>query len=183
MPVSKWAGNCYSIAVMCVEKNVISGKPRYGHYRGPIHKDSMFARNITIGFCQHGWVELADGRIWDPTRWVFECVEPYIYVGKNDHYDVGGNVARKRFKMPAPAFDAGKKVLDLDLEDSMLSIVRMMLGDTRESKTFTVEQVAWVSTEDPASFGGGAQLLYEELARLKMDAFVPLDNWRLVMEG
>lgn len=47
----------------------------------------MFYTRSKAGFCRHGWVELEDGCVLDPTRWVFEHVEPYIYVGDPSDFE------------------------------------------------------------------------------------------------
>lgn len=75
---SKWKGNCFGIAGALVAKKLVEGVAVYGFYHGPIAKTSMFAGRA---FTHHGWVLQPDGTVVDPTRWVFEDVEPYIYVG------------------------------------------------------------------------------------------------------
>lgn len=179
----EWKGNCYGIASLCLDKGLVpNGILRYGHYRGPIHKDSMFAKSRGMGFCQHGWIELPDNTVWDPTRWVFENVEPYIYIGKNDHYDVGGNIHRMATRMPAPKFDESAKMIELVAEDAVLNIVKDILRDHRQGNKFTINQVGWIANEDPRTFGNMAKSFYKSLEKCKMDAFVPVDNWRMVME-
>lgn len=63
-----WKGRCFEIASRLVREGLVSGHAVYGHWRGDVAKGSMFYGN-TCGFVQHGWVVLADGRIFDPTRW------------------------------------------------------------------------------------------------------------------
>jgi hypothetical protein len=82
-PPETWVGNCYAIAYQLVEAGLVEGRAVYGHYLGPIAKDSFFSeKGLAVGFVPHGWVLMGDGRVLDPTRWVFENVEPYIYVGE-----------------------------------------------------------------------------------------------------
>ena len=39
----------------------------------------------------HGWIELDDGNICDPTRWTLDDTEPDIYVGPmTGEYDLNG---------------------------------------------------------------------------------------------
>lgn len=75
---SKWKGNCYGIAGALVAKKLVEGVAVYGLYHGHIAKTSMFAGQP---FARHGWVLAPDGTVIDPTRWVFEDVEPYIFEG------------------------------------------------------------------------------------------------------
>lgn len=92
LSVEDWKGNCYAVAQACLTTGVVKGKAEYGIWEGPIAEGSYF-ENYPIA--RHGWVRLPDGRIWDPTRWVFENVEPYIYVGPDDYYDFGASRLRK----------------------------------------------------------------------------------------
>ena len=89
-PTDDWRGNCFALAAQAVTHGIVEGRAVYGTWRGPISEDSIFFEHQGE-FVIHGWVNLPDGRICDPTRWVFEAVEPYIYIGKNDHYDEGVN--------------------------------------------------------------------------------------------
>lgn len=44
-------------------------------------------RTDAKGHVVHTWVEMPDGSIIDPTRWVFEGSWPYTYRGVADFYD------------------------------------------------------------------------------------------------
>ncbi|MCP4427241.1 MAG: hypothetical protein GY803_22360 [Chloroflexi bacterium] len=88
---SKWAGQSYATAVALVRHGLIKGTVRYGYWLGPVAPESPFFGRPIIS---HGWVDLGDDHVCDPTRWVFEAVDPYIYEGPNDHYDFGGNYLR-----------------------------------------------------------------------------------------
>ena len=83
IPAEKWKGRCYAIACAIVEFNLVEGTAVYGHWTGPIAATSLFANRRDLGFCHHGWIILKDGRVLDPTRWVFESVDPYIFVGED----------------------------------------------------------------------------------------------------
>jgi len=86
-PVEKWPGNCHAIAHAIVKAKLVDGIAVYGHWTGPVHPQSSFYSRSKAGFCRHGWVELADGRVLDPTRWVFENVKPYLYIGDPADFD------------------------------------------------------------------------------------------------
>ena len=83
-----WKARCHEIS--CALKDAFPehfGKAvtRYGAYDGRVAVTSMFYGRP---FIRHGWLEMPDGTIIDPTRWVFEDCKPYIYHGPNDEeYD------------------------------------------------------------------------------------------------
>jgi hypothetical protein len=91
--VKDWPGNCYSVAVNIVESGLVEGRPEYGIWQGEIAPGSYFDDRP---IARHGWVRLPDGQVLDPTRWVFEGVDPYIYIGSGDDYDFGAADLRAR---------------------------------------------------------------------------------------
>jgi hypothetical protein len=85
IPTKKWVGNCFGIAQALVEAGLVKGTAVYGHWVGPIARTSHFADRRAVGFTNHGWVLLEDGEtVVDPTRWVFEARDPYIFIGKKE---------------------------------------------------------------------------------------------------
>lgn len=94
VPVEKWSGNCYAIACSMLRAKLLKGRPAYGHWVGDVHPRSPFYSK-TSPFQRHGWVVVEErgphaerpGLVVDPTRWVFEAVEPYIYVGRPNDVD------------------------------------------------------------------------------------------------
>jgi len=86
----KWVARCYEISCRIVEAGLVDGEAVYGHWTGDIAPGSHFSdRGKRLPFVQHGWILLKDGRVLDPTRWVFEKVEPYLYIGEEpDHWSV-----------------------------------------------------------------------------------------------
>lgn len=76
-----WVARCYEISCAIVKAGLVDGDAVYGHWIGPVSPKSHFARARGLPFVPHGWILLKDGRVLDPTRWVFENVEPYLYVG------------------------------------------------------------------------------------------------------
>jgi hypothetical protein len=121
IPAKEWAGKCTEIARRLKQSKLSLGAKtteHYGLWTGPIAKNSRFyGRPIT----HHGWLQRGD-TIIDPTRWAFEGLEPYIYVGKNDFYDDGGqDFQMERIgqcpeptgpaKFPAPRDPAAQEIL------------------------------------------------------------------------
>lgn len=80
-PAARWVSRCYEIAFKLVAAELVPGRAVYGHYLGPVAAGSYFSTRGANGFVGHGWISLPDGRVLDPTRWVFEGREPYLYVG------------------------------------------------------------------------------------------------------
>ena len=70
-PAARWEMRCYEIASRLVHARAVEGKAVYGHWRGPVHPAAPFTSVVVV---RHGWINLPDGRICDPTRWVFEQV-------------------------------------------------------------------------------------------------------------
>lgn len=87
---STWVARCYEISCRIVAAGLVDGEAVYGHWIGDVAPGSYFSeRSRALGFVNHGWVLLKDGRVLDPTRWVFENVAPYLYVGEPpDHWNV-----------------------------------------------------------------------------------------------
>ena len=90
IPAAKWPGKSFFIATEFVDCGVVEGKAVYGIYTGPIEEDGVTFGGRLLG--RHGWVETPDGKIVDPTRWVYEDVVPYVHVGDVDdpEYDRAG---------------------------------------------------------------------------------------------
>lgn len=84
-----WVARCYEISCAIVAAGLVDGEAVYGHWLGDVAPGSHFADRGRMAFIQHGWILLKDGRVLDPTRWVFENVAPYLYVGEEpDHWSV-----------------------------------------------------------------------------------------------
>jgi hypothetical protein len=81
VPLDHWFGQCHMVAVLIHHAGLVGGSVCYGKYRGDISTKSPL-HGVTT---RHGWIEV-DGQVYDPTRWVWEGVEPYIYLGSGDEY-------------------------------------------------------------------------------------------------
>lgn len=75
----EWPGRCFEISRALVQKMGVEGRAAYGFWTGPVTPSMFF--DGSAARVRHGWVVIPDGRIIDPTRFVFEHAEPYIYVG------------------------------------------------------------------------------------------------------
>lgn len=197
IPVEEWPGNCHAIAVAAQQAGLFPGvKSRYGHYSGPVAEGSMFHKHK---YPRHGWLVRGDGVIIDPTRWVFEDVEPYIAVippfdaEKQAQYDVGGaRLERALFgdrppPGPTEGFGARKKP-----EKCPLWIKSWQHGAANyiwnifqcAPQALTLAQVYWLAHRLPEEFGGRAtaRAIFEAIALAGRKVFIPIDYWHAVVE-
>jgi hypothetical protein len=151
------------------------GKDRYGHYHGFIHPECE--RFGDRQFTHHGWIERRT-TIVDPTRWVFECVEPYIYVGPKDDedYDFGGNRVKAMYMRPAPPFDPTSGSGDTwELPDNIERFAKFILG--HEDKTVSCVQVMWLANLPLDMLGEFAKPVYEFIInKVGLPGMIPMDN-------
>lgn len=176
VPVKRWRGHCWEIAALMVQHRVIEGATRYGHWVGPVAKKSMFyARPIV----HHGWIELPDGRVCDPTRFEFEQVAPYIYLGRADHYDAGGNIYRLATErpVPAPAPDEARQFA-LDLTDQARAHVTLLLSWPGPSYSFG--QLFWLANLALCRLHPHALDIFTAIRGAGQAALIPRDNDDLV---
>jgi hypothetical protein len=179
IPSIAWIGNCYSISYSMVQSGIVEGKAVYGHWTGPISKYNPFYSVSQVGFCRHGWIIKEDGEIVDPTRWVFEGKTPYIYVGKNDYYDEGGNNLRKSMTEPPPQYSKTEKQFSLNLDKKTLDFVNKLLGYS--GKNLSMGQLFWLANLSLVDLGEHAKDIYYALEEKGMAAAIPLDNQRKIL--
>jgi len=176
-PVAEWPGNCYGVAAAIVKAGLVEGVAVYGHWLGPVHPDGYFGDRTGLPVVQHGWILSPEGEIIDPTRWVFENVQPYIYVGRNDAaYDEGGNAVREWLLSPCPA-PTGERKFTLTLGPTVLRKVQKLLGD--QSTSFTNEQVFWLANLPYDRLRPFAPEIYAAFKEHEhIEAYIPIDNRR-----
>jgi hypothetical protein len=183
VPLDDWKGNCFAIATQIVEKGLVEGRAVYGHWLGPVAKDSFFAHRRKLPFIQHGWILLKDGRILDPTRWVFEATKPYLYVGEDDedYYDEGGDRLRTAMTQarPVPKWKPdGQMGPKLKLTAKETAFVRSLLGDGAGpvGKPLTREQLFWLANAPYALLGEHAKAIFLAIKGARLGALIPIDN-------
>jgi hypothetical protein len=185
IPVSEWGGNCYGIACACVEKGVVKGKARYGQFHGYIARTGRFAgRQVN----QHGWVEMENGKIFDPTRWAFEDTTPYIYVGDSlDDYDMGANKLKKMMNIrssTAPEYNEKSLQVKLASDKKTLKDIKELLNDKRKGNTFSINQLHWLSGINPLeSDFDFAKRIFNALKDSGQGGLIPIDNYEYVFNG
>jgi len=172
IPVKKWPGRCHEIACAMLKAGLVEGKDRYGHYFGPIADDcEKFGGRA---FTHHGWIESGD-KIIDPTRWVFENVDPYIYIGPKDDpdYDFGGNRLRKMMMKPCPPFDKAHKVYKLP--DHLKAYCQLMIGTDRDEVSGA--QAMWLANLPLDILDDRAEPLFRWIAEgVGLPGLIPMDN-------
>ena len=177
-PLKTWPGNCYGVACAMLEAGLVRGRATYGHYHGFI--SDLSERFAGRAFTQHGWIT-RKSTIVDPTRWVFEACDPYIYVGPKDDedYDMGGNRVRLMHMRPPPPFSTDYK--SYIVPRHLLPFAQMMLGTT--SDTICGPQVMWLANLPLDMLGDMAKPVFEWIVNdVKIPGFIPMDN-RLYILG
>lgn len=182
--LDKWPGQCFAISTLMVDKGLVpGGKAVYGHYNGPVAKDSIFAKRAIV---RHGWIKVGD-TVVDPTRYVFEGDgspdKAYVHVGPaGPEYDQGGNAFLAKTMLPPPPFDQTQKTFTIKNEGFRLAVDMLIPGF---SGTLSMGQAFWLgklpadgSTIQPEV----VRIVYAGLNGLGLKALVPLDNWQMIME-
>lgn len=192
LDVNKWKGSCYYVACQIVKEDVLMTDCRavYGHYLGYISPKSIFKYRRDMPFCQHGWIELSNGDIVDPTRWVFEAKDPYIALIKKDtaeEYDEGGNEWRHATQTPPPAYDVADKQVSFKYKEfdrlDGRTYVLGLLGDKRkEIDNLCQEQIFWLANLSLQTLGIYAREIYDYIKFIDCDAFIPIDNMNKAFE-
>jgi hypothetical protein len=189
----RWHGRCYEIA--CVAAKLYGGRPIYGHWLGGVKNGGHWAERAGHPFIAHGWLLLADGKVLDPTRWSFENVEPYVFVGESEgEYDEGGNRLREKLLKPCPAYapDGGgtrlprmNRRVELELDPHVWAFL-MGLSDGeiayRDGEPWmTLAHAFWVANLPLSMFTDKeAKAVFGALRKAKLGALVPADNMAAV---
>jgi hypothetical protein len=185
-PTEGWKGNCFGIASEFVKKGLTKGVAVYGHWLGPIAETSFFGKKRGLPFCQHGWVLMPDKTIVDPTRWVFEDVEPYIYSGPDvdGFYDEGGNEFRMMTLGPPPDYDPTERRYEITksvMRSVTWNFVEKILAiniTEQEPGFLTLSQIHWLAKLSPERLGEHQVGVYRALEKLDRVALIPIDNYR-----
>lgn len=173
IPLNRWPGNCFAVAKAMERKGLVRGQAVYGLWLGRVAPGSLFHGNPII---QHGWLKEPDGTVIDPTRFEFEQVAPYIFVGPNNGlYDEGGNTLLRDFETACPAFDAGQRIVHLELP---AAAQLWLAGHTRTTTIVTVDQAFWLGNLSLMTLGDHAESLYRALIAAGYGEAIPLDNRR-----
>lgn len=192
-PAAQWVSRCFEIASRFVQHGLVpeGSVAVYGHWRGPIAPGSHFDHGTGLPFVQHGWVLCPFGSVVDPTRWVFEGVEPYVYAGPADHYDEGGNEWREGREGEAPTFDQDEETVTFsksvmpssdawNFVEKLLGLHNVLGDDGYEPGMMTVVQLRWLAHRSPRSLGPHALAVFTAICKLGERALIPIDNLKRV---
>lgn len=172
LPVKAWRGQCYAVACRIAQEGIVAGYAQYGLWTGPVHTKSIFAKRTIV---RHGWI-VSGNRIIDPTRFEFEQVKPYIYVGDNDYYDAAGQNFLGQWGRPIPTFNVNDAEITLPLSLTVKNYLLDLVGHPY----FTLDTVFYLSNIPVAHLGAHAREFYSALDKTGNSAFVPIDSWRLI---
>jgi len=127
IPAVDWHGKCYGIASAIVDAGLVEGRACYGFYYGPVDPTGYWREQASRGMQRHGWIQLPDERVCDPTRWSFENVEPYLHLGAaGTEYDEGMNRIAEATMQPCPISDSQDELQLMPLSTRAASAVQVL---------------------------------------------------------
>lgn len=148
IPVETWPGKCYEVA--CALARALNwgtrAAPVYGLFKGRISPDCT----LFSGIARHGWIQLQDGRIVDPTRWVFRASAPTIEVfvpGSDafeqaaEDYDEGAQTLANFTEMPDPDPQQPIHKLPAMMQALLPRITRSLTAP----KELALNQLSWLA--------------------------------------
>lgn len=191
VPVENWKGRCHEICTAIIDVKLIDGRAQYGLYLGPIHPDGYFGdRKI----CRHGWIMHENDSIVDPTRWVFENTDPYVFycppfAPAYAEYDLAG----ARFEHgddPIPPDDMDAQQFDFSgISQELTEFLHVIFdfGNMVPSRLtvaaqldwlpkLTMARMYWLAHRPVADLGQFAKPIYERIIELGHAALLPIDN-------
>lgn len=187
IPANKWVNRCHEIASAIVDAGLVKGRAVYGIYTGPVSESSYFSGDRPGH--RHGWVKLKDGRVLDPTRWVFEDVPPYIFCHKRPReYDEGMQSLKAAWRRPCPTEEEcnGDAGFTLMLPPATAIHLKALADNQgkREDCSYAAPRmlIGWLANLSVMELDKHALPFYVALANKGLKALVPIDNWMAVME-
>lgn len=178
-----WEGNCYAIACAVVAAGLVEGHAVYGSWHGRVNPEGYWSEQADRLWQRHGWVLLPDDRILDPTRWSFEAVEPYLWIGENDgNYDEGNDALHTAIfdSRPCPEYDDDGEQYDWQLSTfAAMHLQVLSKGVLRhEDGLFQLcfNQVFWIANIPYGMLGPFAQEIYQKIIDMGRPALIPMDN-------
>lgn len=183
-----WINRCHEISSLAIKKGCIAGSVIYGNYYGPVGldcpKEEWIIRKKQGYPIRHGWIRQPDNVIVDPTRWVFEGVNPYVALilssdKEHKEYDPGAQLLRARTAGPLPTRGSDKLEHNLELDKALITWSKVMLQD-KQGPPYTVLQIMWLANLTPTVLGVVAPSFYRALADADYKTAIPVDYWDLV---
>lgn len=189
MPLERWPGSCYGVALRVVECfRIPNTHAVYGHYLGPVaHSCALFSRRTLI---RHGWILAGDGLIIDPTRWVFEAAEPYIASFPRGgtgtaygDYDEGGEQWIRSSCGPPPVFRGDEKRFPPPDDPGLARFLKRYMNARGRyapdpAGNLSLGQMFWIAKQPYSDLGAHGQTLYRWLLSLGLRGLIPIDFQR-----
>jgi hypothetical protein len=138
-----------------------------------------------VPFTRHGWVVLKDGRVLDPTRWVFEDAQPSLYLGPpSEEYDEGGNRWRLAELSIPPKHETAGKQIELKAPRHVWAHIRKLLRDRAAGPSrLCYRQLVWLANCPLALLAEHAAAIYKAIEDVGEVALIPFDNKKRVDDG
>lgn len=120
LTTDQWEGQCYKVSCLLLLRGLVSGELVCGHFLGKVGAESRFSDGELDDndAYTHGWIRLPDGRILDPTRWVFEGTKPYLYTGpEGEEYDEDGSKWEAELEEIRRAWEESRRKLEAEFSE------------------------------------------------------------------
>lgn len=180
MSIEDWPGNCFAVVCAILRENIVDGKPRYGHYYGPVSDQSIFADKSVIS---HAWIVTGRSEsglmVVDPTRWVFTAPKrPRVYVGPDTvEYDEGGQAMRELTRQQTGPPSGQPSREEHELSDlSRRARARAQEICRTERPSLTTRQMHWLANASLNRLGVDAKEIYEFVIEEGHRSFIPIDH-------
>jgi len=171
-PVKKtWPDNCYAVATALVELLPKNARTAYGFWYG------TDKRNPERPLSRHGWAKF-NGKILDPTRWVFEKKEPYLFVCKEDkckEYDEGMTEFKEAFERPAPERDKTQRIMSFKWTTNEAAFLTNLFGERRDWGKMSMGEYFWLANKQPKRILPIISSFYKQLKKQNSIGIVPID--------
>ena len=122
---------------------------------------------------------MSNGKISDPTRWCFEQVEPYIFVGGDACYDAGGNDLRMENIKPCPEFNPSHKECKVKFPKSCNHFVMDLVGNP---PYFTINHAFWLANLSLKVLSPYAKEIFTAFDKSNEGSLIPMDNYNIIMK-
>lgn len=189
-PAATWVGRCHEVADAVNRRLKLGLYLAYGAFRGCVRVTSPLYRP-GLSWARHGWLEASDGAVLDPTRWVFEDCEPYLFRSQPGRvemyrdlpvYDAGNDVLRQYLEKlrDVPGADAHEKIVPLRVDDqATVEMIRLMFGCAPGE--LNLMQVAHLANASRHSLGQHARAVFAAICAAGHRTLIPVDNYDYVL--
>jgi ribosome modulation factor len=189
-PTENWKGNCYGVAEALLQSGLLQpvidkfgpAQATYGQYCGVVLSGNQFSGKP---FVRHGWIEIEEGIVIDPTYWVFLNEKPELRVCGVEDYDMAARRLRSAVLKDndAPEFQEEDGIVRWTINNpEVTAAVADLLGKKSrvEEGLITVNQARWIGNRPLSELKANAAVIYGALDILGLRAMIPLDNRRYV---